>query len=341
MSKYLELALRATYFQSPDLQPHALLPNAAAVPLFSEDYFTWFLEQADSQQIPNPTSAQFSYLLRQIDAQAWSRKDIRPASLRTADCGEGRYLINLQTIEQDAIEISASGWRAAESSAEHFLRPTLSKPYPKPDFSRESLSTHLGKMFGLDGHGSGALSRWLAQAMLPGVPPPVLVITGEARQQAAAKLRNLIDPVAHAIHPLPHSGRGFGQLALTNKILAFDAGARLSKAKREAINNLNRGVEVRLKEASKRRDPLSTTLSRAIIIAAEEKIDVHPNQLSMEINQAGTAPAGEVFGALLTMLVCFLRQFRTANPYAVTAPRPVLLLPSPSNTYEFGDVPSP
>ena len=341
MSKYLNLAGRATYFQSPDRQPHALLPNAAAVPLFSEDYFTWFLEQTDKQQIPNPSAAQFSYLLRQIDAEAWSRKDIRPVSLRTADCGQGRYLVNLQTIEQETIEISASGWRTAEIPSEHFRQPALSKPYPLPVFTRQDLSGHLRKMFSIDEHQSGALSRWLAQAMLPGVPPPVLVITGEARLQAISKLRNLIDPVVHPIHPMPHHGQGFGQLALTNKVLAFDVGSRVSKAKRETINHLNSGVEVRLKEASKRRDPLSTTISRAIILAAEKAIEVNPNQLTIEINQADAADAAELFSALLTMVVSFLRQIRTTHTYAIEAARPLLLLPPPAQSYEFGDVPAP
>ena len=176
--------------------------------------------------------------------------------------------------------------------------------------------------------------------MLGGPPPPILVITGSARAQAAAQLRNLLDPVAQPVHPLPYSTRALGQLALSNKVLAFSIGGRLTKAKQSAFNDLQDGMLVKLKEANKRRQAISTTLARAIILSAATKIEVHPHQFTIEVNQASeSTQSGELFSALLSAMVKFLRLLRDhAEHHGLQ-----LALPPPTafHPVEFSDAPAP
>ena len=97
-------------------------------------------------------------------------------------------------------------------------------------------------MFQIESEPARQLADWLAVALLAGGRPPILVITCEARDEAAAKLRKIIDPTPQPLFPLPHTASQFGQLALTNRILAFALYGNLTECKQRALNTLCQGM---------------------------------------------------------------------------------------------------
>ncbi len=337
--KYLDLAHRAQLFLTPDHQPHAVLLNGTTVPLYSEDFFTWCLEAFDQEQIPNPSSAQFSYLRRQLDAETFSTRNLQKAHLRIAKTGQAAYEIDLQNFDHPAVELNYHNWNLTAAAVEsNFLRPTQNHPYPIPEQSPNDLSATLAKDFALAPEIAMQLAGWLALAMLPDQQPPILVITGSKRDDAARKLRNLLDPVVHPLLEIPYTNRELGQLALTNNVLAFSIFKYIAPSKIEALNKLQSGMLVKLKEVNKRRSPVWSTIARPIIISTGEPIQISPNQINIEIEEDNAGDdASQLFGALLSMMVVVLNQIFTKPTFGRIMPphKP----PPPPNIQELTNAP--
>ena len=337
--KHLHLAHRAKLFLTPDHQSHAVLPNGTTVPLYSEDFFTWYLEVFDHEQIPNPSSAQFSFVQRQLDAEAFSTRNIQKAHLRIAKTGQAAYEIDLQNPGHPAVELNYHNWNLTAVSAEsNFLRPTQNHANPIPEQSPNNLPTTLAKDFALAPETATQLAAWLALAMLPDQQPPILVITGKKRDAAARKLRNLLDPVVHPLLEIPSTNRGIGQLALTNNVLAFSIFKYIAPSKIEALNKLQSGMLVKLKEVNKRRSPVWSTIARPIIISTGEPIQISPNQINIEIEEDNAGDdASQLFGALLSMMVVVLNQIFTKPTFGRIMPphKP----PPPPNIQELTNAP--
>ncbi len=334
----LELAHRAKLFLTPDHQTLATLPNGTAVPLYSEDFFAWCLELTDHKQIPTPSSAQFSYVQRTLDAEAASTRNFQNAHLRIAKTGQAAYEIDLQNFDTPTINLNYHEWNTASAAPEsNFLRPQLNHPLPIPEKSEQDLPTTLAKDFGLQEETATKLAQWLALAMLPDQQPPILVITGTKRDQAARKLRNLLDPVVHPLLEIPYTNRELGQLALTNNVLAFSISKYIAPSKIEALNKLQAGTLVKLKEVNKRRGALWTNVARPIIISSGEALTISPNQINMEINEASEDDPARLFGALLSMMVKVLNQIHSKPVFERISQAPTP--PSPPIVTEFANAP--
>ena len=147
---------------------------------------------------------------------------------------------------------------------------------------------------------------------------PILVITGDARIEAARLLRNIIDPVVHPLFPLPVTEGQLGQLAQWNSVLAFDAGPYITEGRKSALRRLRRGVPVRIREVSRRQSPIYETTQRPILIAADAAVEIEKNQINIEINQCHQAPLDQLLGALLNQLVRALKQIEApVDPWQI------------------------
>ena len=305
----LEYARVAHYFLSADHQPHAELPNGTTVALFSEEFFTWYLEALDAIHIPSPSSSQFSYVQRQLDAEIWSNRKIQNVHLRGAKTGSDSYEFDLETCAKSAVKLNHLDWSIDVASEAHFLRPAMNYPLPTPEKSKDELATHLSKNFSLNEDTAQILALWLTTAMLPNLQPPILVITGKKRDEAATALRNLLDPVVHPIQEIPYNRSQLGELALTNRVLAFSIFKYISPNKIEALNQLSNGMLVQLREVSKRRGKVWAKVSRPIIFSTGEMIKFSDDQIHIEINEIKEEESqSQLFGALLTRMVRTLRQ---------------------------------
>ena len=302
MTDLLQLAAdRVQLFLSPAGQSHATLPSGAATPIFSEDFFTYLVALGDSQQIDTPFGTPLANLLRKLDAQAHGSNRIQPVPLRSFQQDPQTLLIDLQE-NLDAVELTRKGWSLTNNFDTPFLRPTQNIPLPAPEPPQHDLTTYLTGLFDIAVEPAQQLSNWLAQAFMPDARPPILVITGEARDEAASKLRMLLDPVPQPLFPFPATINQLGQLALTNRVLAFAAYNKLTETRKASLNRLRKGMPVRLKETNQRRPQIFTNIARPIIVAAESSEQISNHQLTVEINHANQGDHPKLLGALLNLV---------------------------------------
>ena len=285
-------------FLSTHGQPYATLPTGEATPLFSEDFFTFLYQLSEQQQAPLPDNFKLAKLLRELDAQAHSAKRTQSVPLRTHYSDPQTLLIDLQQ-NFDAVELTRKGWQISANFDTNFLRPTLNHPLPAPELPQQDLPTYLTNLFDIGKEEAERLSSWLATALLPDGKPPILVITGEAADEAASKLRNIIDPVPQALMPLPANTNQLGQLALTHRVLAFAVYSELTEKRKAAFNAIQRGMPVQLRESNQRRGKLFGSVSRPIILASATPQKISRNQISVEINTANQQDHAQILGALL------------------------------------------
>ena len=298
---------RTQLFLSLDNQSHATLPSAAATPIYSEDFFVFLNTLADSQQIDIPNANALGFLLRKLDAQAHASGRIQAVPLRTFQPDPQTLLLDLHE-NFDAVELTRKSWKLTSNLDTQFLRPSGNLPLPAPEPAQHDLATYLSQMFQIENGPAQQIADWLAVALLPDAQPPVLVITGEARDEAAGKIRKIIDPVPQPLFPLPHNASQLGQLALTNRVLAFALYGNLTKSKQRALTTLSTGMTVKLKEVNQRHAARFTKVSRPIIIASEENIAVCRHQITVEINHAGQGDHPQILGALLTLTAQMLHR---------------------------------
>ena len=301
---------RATFFLTPNHQSYAQF-NGTAAPLYSEQFRGWLLTRIEAHGLAWPTASTLGRLLRHHDniLNAYESKII-PVHTRIAAEGHA-LLVDLQSIDPNTsdnqvIEISKDSWRITSDHPTLFRRPESNLPIPTPAITKATITQYLMRAFSTTQPIAETLSNWLAISMIPTATQPILVITGDARVEAARLLRNIIDPVIHPLLPMPTTENQLGQMAQTNGILAFDSGPFISEKRKAALTRIRRGIPVRIREINKSRT-LYETIHRPILIAADAPVEIEANQLSIEINQCHQAPLNELLTALLNHVVQVLR----------------------------------
>ncbi len=304
----LAACTKAMFFLTPSRQSYASLPDGSATPIYSEHFRGWVLKQAADQALPIPSPYRLAHVLRHHDnILQTSGVPSTAVHSRIAVQPDGTIHLDLQ-IENEAIEITGHTWTRTLYHPATFRRHELNLPLPVPTFSKATTTQLLAKSMGLTEVAANPLTNWLTMALLPNVAAPILVITGEARIEAARLLRNIIDPVVHPLFPLPVTEGQLGQLAQWNNVLAFDAGPYITEGRKSALRRVRRGVPVRIREVSRRQSPIYETTQRPILIAADAPVEIEKNQINIEINQCHDAPLDQLLGALLNQLVGALKQ---------------------------------
>ena len=162
--------------------------------------------------------------------------------------------------------------------------------------------------FKVDPINADKLALWVAEALLPDQTPPMLVITGKAREAAVEKLRNLIDPVHEPIIETPIQFTELYRMALENQVLAFSVTGPIAEKVKKTLNDLHHGMRLRLKYYSRSRFKLRGNIQRPVLIATAEPQQISPQQINIEINEAIDFDFGKIMGALLNLLVVIIGQ---------------------------------
>ena len=333
----LEVARRAPLFLTPARQPFVNL-TSGAIPLYSEDFRGWLSHQLIAENLPFPSPVTSCRILRQLDEDAHHlpNLEVHPAHLRIESTPRG-YYIDLKK-GTDPIHLTGKHWQQEPNPSPAFFRPETNNTLTTPTHSHRPLNTHLSQAFGISEGPAAQLAQWLQLAMRPDQLCPLLIITGDLRDEATRAIRQLIDPGTCAILPLPVTQNQMGEMALFNRVLAFSMDKHLSPTKRSAIRSISQGTGVRLRQANPHRPRISETLRRPVILSAEVAPALCRNQINIEINQANEFATSEVLAALLDELVLTLRRENKVP----------LQLPSSStitlNTFiaaAYGDAPIP
>ena len=301
---------KAAFFLTPNSQSYVHF-NGTAAPLYSEQFRGWLLTRIESRGLAWPSSSMLGRLLRHHDNILHSYEcEVSPVHTRIA-AQSNALLIDLQSIDPNTsdnqvIEITKDTWRITSDHPTLFRRPESNLPLPTPAVTNCTIAQYLMRAFSTTQPIAETLSNWLALSMIPTATQPILVITGDARIEAARLLRNIIDPVIHPLLPMPTTENQLGQMAQSNSVLSFDCSQFISEKRKAALTRIRRGVPVRVREINKSRT-LYETIHRPILIAADAPVEIEANQLNIEINHCHQAPLNELLTALLNHLVQVLR----------------------------------
>ena len=313
----LAVAQQAKLWITPARQTYAQLPSGA-VPLWSEEFFTWCYAKFNFQDFPAPIT--YNKVLRTLDetAQSQPREETQPANLRTAATKDGYHI----DLGEATIHLTGKQWKITETSllapddnrGINFLRPTANRPLPHPTQSDTELDVHLRTAFGLkaaspkEDDPAKALGQWLELALRPDTHCPPLILTGELRDEAAEAIRQLIDPVTCPLLPFPTGRNEAGWMALYNRVLPFQILGTITEFKRNIITELTRGLfNARLRQTDRKGPKRYQQLGRPVILTVDQAPEICPNQIVIEINKCGPLPQQEVLAALFNQMVRSLR----------------------------------
>ena len=133
------------------------------------------------------------------------------------------YYIDLSDSSDRAIEIGAGGWNVVEKPGVEFRRPDGVLPLPVP--SREGSIELLRPYVNLSKRDFRLLVVWMAAALRPVGPYPLLALYGEqgsAKSTLARVIRLLIDPQDAPLLSEPGSTRDLMVTAVNGWLLAYD-----------------------------------------------------------------------------------------------------------------------
>ena len=122
-----------------------------------------------------------------------------------------------------AVKIEQGGWSLVEKANVHFRRPAGMLPFPVP--SRDGSIELLRPFVNLLDADFRLLVAWMAAALSPEGPYPVLVLTGEhgsAKSTSARIVRELIDPQAAPLLGEPSGARDLMVTATNGWLLVYD-----------------------------------------------------------------------------------------------------------------------
>ena len=318
-TRVLEIAQRLPLFLSPDRQPFVICPSSAtATPIYAEAFYAWLTFAAEKQLGSIPSPQQIGRVIRQLDNAAHTADTQETVHTRTAKIATKTYQIDLGLPDHTTVEVTGKQWRISQFHDARFQRLETSDPLPIPEPSLAKLHKYFELMYGITEDESHKLAQWLGQAMLPDQKPPILVITGEARDEAITQLRTFIDPAFHATIYLPTNRKELAQQAIENRVLAYVIDDKLPEQKIKDFNKLRQGMDARLRHASKKSAPIYTKLHRPIIFAAEKAIHISNQQLTIEINKTRTVEHAEILGPILDVVVQIVGQ-------PITYPEPLTM----------------
>ncbi len=304
--RLLELAQRVPLFLSQNNQTYVACPTAT--PIYSEDFFTWLVCLGEKRLGYFPSPHHVAFVVRSLDAQAHGAKNKESVHTRIAKLAPKTYQIDLGTDDHQVINITGKQWQPSQHFDAYFERSENTEPSPTTEPTKLTLANCFEQIFETSPENSDKLALWLAEALLPDQKPPILVITGKAREAAIEILRQLIDPVLQPIIYTPHSYRELNQMALENQVLAFSFTGDLSPKFIKTINDLHEGTRIRLKQCSKIRPKLGANVQRPVLIATKMPLEISPNQITIEINTAHQTGLGKVFFALMDLVVQIVGQ---------------------------------
>lgn len=268
----------ATPFRSADGEPCASVPSSLdsrrVLPLRSAAFRDWLTANYYNEYESAPSIDALRAVLRTLEARA-QYGDAPPQKINYRVSFEGdpflpsKVLIDLANASGETVEITSQGWTIRDN-LRHCFREfsfTLPLPHPDPATGRDAIQT-LTELLHLSPAHRARILTWMAAALRPVGPYPVLVLKGPAasgKSTLARVLRALIDPSAAPLRRLPSRDRELLQLASENWILAFDHVHRIPSRISQALCALSIGDARELAQPDYR-DPLVFELARPIIL---------------------------------------------------------------------------
>jgi len=225
----LRLASNARIFRSADGRFHAQVPVGDRHEIYglkSTAFRDWLIDSFHAGRGELPSARAVGRVLALLESRA--RVDgAMPAVYvrvgRDGEVGGAHCYLDLGDPSGQAVKIGAHDWSVVDRPPVHFRRPEglLPLPKPSPDGSIELLRPYVN----LTEPDFRLLIGWMAAALMPDGPYPILAIHGEhgsAKSTLARIVRKLIDPQQSPVLAGPASTRDLMVTALSEWLLVYD-----------------------------------------------------------------------------------------------------------------------
>jgi hypothetical protein len=225
----MELAEGARFFRSAEGDFHAQVRVGECdeiISLRSNVFRDWLVDGYRRVFRVLPSRLSVNRVIGALEARARFEVEKPTVHVRIGhgrDTREPCYYLDLGDPSGRAVEISTLGWSLVDRPAVHFRRPEgmLALPVPRHDGSIELLRPFVN----VSDQEFRLLVAWMAAALRPIGPYPVLAIHGEqgsAKSTLARIIRKLIDPQTAPLLCEPSSTRDLLISAVNGWLLAFD-----------------------------------------------------------------------------------------------------------------------
>jgi hypothetical protein len=225
----LRVALTSRFFRSADGQYHAKVPFKNSHVIFglrTTGFRAWLIESFRRERGQLPSDSAVRHALRVIEGRATFEETTPAIHVRVGLEREDRceeFYLDLGDASERAVRINAAEWTVVDSPPVYFKRPAGFLPLPIP--SREGSIDLLRRYANLDEADFRLLVGWMAAALVPEGPYPILAIHGEqgsAKTTLAKVVAALIDPQASDALSEPRSTRDLVATALGGWLLVYD-----------------------------------------------------------------------------------------------------------------------
>jgi putative DNA primase/helicase len=275
-------ARSATPFSSQGGQPCASIPSPDSrrvLPLRSADFRDWLTANYYSEFEAAPSSLALRAVLRTLEARAKygdspSQKVDHRIGFEGDPYAPSKVFLDLANAAGEILEITSQGWTITDNLRQSFRHSPGMQALPSPPANPQSPIPNplsgLATLFHLTPAAQTRTLFWLASALRPIGPYPILVLRGPAssgKSVLARALRTLIDPSAAPLRRLPIRDRELLQLALRNWILVFDHVHRIPIKISEALCAISSGEAIETAQPDYRDNTLAE-VARPIILVA-------------------------------------------------------------------------
>lgn len=271
--RLVELGLAAELFCDPRGAAFAAVRSGGHTehhPVRGRGFRRWLagrFYEATGGKAPNAEALGAALLVLEARAQ-FDGAPKRPVHLRVAPDGRGGVYIDLGDETWEAVHVAPDGWRIVSDPPVAFRRPPGLGAMPRPETGGS-----LEELRDLLNVGSAddwvLIEAWLAQALYPRGPYPVLALGGEqgaAKSTAARMLRALVDPSAPGLRADPREVRDLMVAAENAWVLAFDNVSRIQPWLSDALCRLSTGGGWATRELYSDSDEVLFEATRPVIL---------------------------------------------------------------------------
>jgi hypothetical protein len=218
-------------------------------PVRSTPFRRWLAQKFFLLEGHPPSSGPLEEALGVLEGQALFAGREHPAFVRVAG-HEGSVYLDLGDPYWRAVEIDAGGWALTDSPPVRFRRPRGLLALPEPvrggslDDLRPFVNLGGGDADDADDAAWRLLVCWLAAAVRPAGPYPLLALTGEqgtAKTTLGKLLRSLVDPSAAPLRSEPREVRDLMIAATSGWLVALDNVSYLPQWLSDALCRLATG----------------------------------------------------------------------------------------------------
>jgi hypothetical protein len=225
----LRVAANARTFRSADGRFHAQVPLGDRHEIYalrSTAFRDWLIDSYLDDRGELPSAQAVGRVIAALEARARFDDAMPSVYVRVGSEGEADgadIYLDLGDPSGQAVKLSAQEWSIVDRPPVHFRRPEGMLPLPKPrrDGSIELLRPYVN----LSELEFRLLIGWMAAALLPDGPYPILALHGEqgsAKTTLARVIRKLIDPQESPVLAVPRSTRDLMVTAFCGWLLVYD-----------------------------------------------------------------------------------------------------------------------